>query len=194
MEDDMTTEKTTGQGQIPPPSVLIFAWAMILFLVNGCARIPLIYPSGSINKISGSLSIYNFKYVPAETGKVKPYQIRNTAVGNLKFDKNIDIFFRDAVIAELSSAGTKTGDNDLSLSGEIKEFFIDELSASADWTLIVNYSIRNLQTGRILYESTKATKRNASKLINISSAVNEMIKLNIEELIKDENFIKAINN
>lgn len=190
----MTTEKTTGQGQIPPPSVLIFAWAMILFLVNGCARIPLIYPSGSINKISGSLSIYNFKYVPAETGKVKPYQIRNTAVGNLKFDKNIDIFFRDAVIAELSSAGTKTGDNDLSLSGEIKEFFIDELSASADWTLIVNYSIRNLQTGRILYESTKATKRNASKLINISSAVNEMIKLNIEELIKDENFIKAINN
>jgi hypothetical protein len=93
----------------------------------------------------------------------------------------------------LNSAGIKLDDKNRILVGEIEDFLIDELSASVDWTLIVNYSVKNLQTGGILYESTKITKRNASKLVNISSAVNEMIKLNIEELLQDEAFIKAIN-
>jgi uncharacterized lipoprotein len=148
---------------------------------------------GSVSKISGSGSISNFKYIPAETGKVKPYQIRNTSLGSLKFDKNIDIFLRDAIFEELNSAGVKLDDKNRILVGKIEDFLIDELSASVDWTLIVNYSVKNLQIGGILYESTKITKRNASKLVNISSAVNEMIKLNIEELLQDKEFIKAIN-
>ena len=78
------------------------------------------------------------------------------------------------------------------MSGEIEDFLIDELSASADWTLKVNYSVKNLQTGKTLYESTKITKRNVSKLVNISHVVNEMIKLNIEELLKDEEFVTTI--
>jgi hypothetical protein len=193
MEEDLTMKKTTFSRQILVPTAIIFLWGATLFFVEGCARIPLSYLSGSINKISGSVSISNFKYVPAETGKVKTYQIRNTAVDSLKFDKNIDTFFRDAVVTELSSTGVKVNDKNRFLDGEIEDFLIDELSTSADWTLTVNYSVKNIQTGKILYESTKITKRNASKLVNISSAVNEMIKLNIEELLKDEEFIKAIN-
>ena len=57
----------------------------------------------------------------------------------------------------------------------------------------VHYLAKNLQTGDTVYASTKTTQRKASKLVNISSALNEMIKLNIEELLKDETFIKAIN-
>lgn len=180
--------------QILNITAIIFLWGTFLFLVSGCTRIPLNFSPGTINKISGNISISTFKYVPAEIGKVKPYQIRNTSLGSLKFDKNIDTFFRDAVVTEINSSGIKLDDNNRDLGGEIKDFLIDELSASADWTLIVNYSIKNLQTGKTLYESTKITKRNASKLINISSVVNEMMKLNIEDLLKDENFIKAINN
>jgi len=185
-------KKTGGIKHILAMTAIIFLWEMILFLVSGCARIPLSYSPGTINKLSGSLSISDFKYVPAEIGKVKPFQIRNTSLGSLKFDKNIDTFFRNAVIAELSSAGIKTGNNNLVLGGDVEDFLIDELSISADWTLKVNYSVKNLQTGKTLYESTKITKRNASKLVNISTAVNEMIKLNIEELFKDEDFLKTI--
>ncbi|KQC11254.1 MAG: hypothetical protein APR62_01665 [Smithella sp. SDB] len=174
--------------------ILIFImliWAHFL-LVEGCARIPLNYLPGSINKISGRVSISNFKYIPAESGQVKPYQIRNTSFGSLNFDKNIDTFFRNAVFAHLRSARLTLDDKNKVLSGEIEDFLIDELSAGADWTLKVNYSVKNQQTGKHLYESTKVTRCNASKLANISSVVNEMVKLNVEELLKDAEFLKTI--
>lgn len=185
-------KKTGGIKHILAMTAIIFLWEIILFLVSGCARIPLSYSPGTINKISGSLSISDFKYVPAEIGKVKPFQIRNKSMGSLKFDKNIDTFFKNAVIAELSSAGIKPGYNNLVLDGEIEDFLIDELSTSADWTLKVNYSVKNLQTGKTLYESTKITKRNVSKLASISRVVNEIIKLNIEELLKDVELVTTI--
>jgi hypothetical protein len=186
-------KKIAGSRKILVLTVIIILWGVTLFFIEGCARIPLSHLPGSVSKISGSVSISNFKYVPAESGKVKSYQIRNTSIGSLKFDKNIDTFFRDAVFAELHSTGIKLDDKNLVLGGEIKDFLIDELSASVDWTLIVNYSVNNLQTGDTLYKSTKITKRKVSKLVNISSAVAEMIKLNIEELLQDKEFIKAIN-
>jgi uncharacterized lipoprotein len=67
------------------------------------------------------------------------------------------------------------------------------LISSVDWTLRVHYLVNNLQTSDTVYASTKTTQRKASKLVNIFSALNEMIRLNIEELLKDEAFIKAIN-
>jgi len=187
-------KKIAGSRKILVLTVIILLWGVTLFFMEGCARIPLSYLPGSVSKISGSVSISNFKYIPAEAGKVKSYQIRNTSLGSLKFDKNIDTFFRDAVFAELHSSGIKLDDKNQVLDGEIEDFLIDEMSASVDWTLIVNYSVKKLQTGNTLYKSTKITKRNASKLVNISSAVNEMIKLNIEELLKDEEFIKVISS
>jgi hypothetical protein len=164
-----------------------------MFLIEGCARIPLSYLPSSVSKVSGSVSVSDFKYLPAETGKVKPFQIHNTALRNLKFDKDINIFFRDAVSVELRFAGVKLDDKTRVIGGEIEDFLIDESSYSVDWTLKVHYLIKNLQTGNILYASTKTTQRNASKLLNVNSTLNEVIKLNIEELFKDEAFIKAIN-
>jgi len=173
--------------------IILLLLAVAMFFVEGCAKIPLNYSPGSVSKASGSISVSNFKYLPAETGKVKLYQIRNTALGSLKFDKNIDTFFRDAVIKELHSAGVKLDEKTRVLGGEIEDFLIDELSSSVDWTLKVHYLVKNLQTGDTVYESTTTTRRKASKLVNVSSALNEMIKLNIEELLNDEAFIKAIN-
>jgi hypothetical protein len=174
-------------------TAILLLSGVTIFFVQGCARIPLSYMPGSISKASGSVSVSTFKYLPAETGKIKPFQIRNTALGNLKFDKNIDIFFRDAIVAELGFSGVKTGDKTRVLGGEIEDFLIDELSTRADWTLKVHYLIINPQTGNIVFSSTKTTKRKASKLVNVSSALNEMIKLNIEELLKDEAFVQAIH-
>jgi uncharacterized lipoprotein len=164
-----------------------------MFFVDGCTRIPLSYLSSSVNKVSGSVSISNFKYLPAETGAVKPFQIRNTALGKLKFDRNIDIYFRESVSMELRFAGVKLDDKTRVLNGEIEDLLVDDLSYNADWTLKVHYLIKNLQTGGTVYASTKTTQCKASKLMNVNSALNDIIKLNIEELMKDEAFIKAIN-
>jgi len=164
-----------------------------MFFVDGCTKIPLSYLPSSVNKVSGSVSISNFKYFPAETGEVKPFQIRNTALGKLKFDKNIDIYFRESVSMELRFAGVTLDNKTRVLNGEIEYLLIDDLSYDADWTLIVHYLIKDLQTGDIVYSSTKSTQCKASKLMNVNSALNDIIKLNIEELMKDEAFIKAIN-
>jgi uncharacterized lipoprotein len=94
---------------------------------------------------------------------------------------------------ELRFAGVTLDNKTRVLNGEIEYLLIDDLSYDADWTLIVHYLIKDLQTGDIVYSSTKSTQCKASKLINVNSALNEIIKLNIEELLKDEAFIKAIN-
>jgi len=164
-----------------------------MFFVDGCSRIPLSYLPSSVNKVSGSVSISNFKYLPAETGEVKPFQIRNTALGKLKFDKNIDIYFRESVSMELRFTGVTLDNKTRVLNGEIEDFLVDDLSYNAEWTLRVHYLIKDLQTGDIVYSSTKITQCKASKLMNVNSALNDIIKLNIEELMKDEAFIKAIN-
>jgi hypothetical protein len=175
-------------------TTILLLFGIVMFFVDGCARIPLSYLPSSVNKVSGSVSISNFKYLPAETGEVQPFQIRNTALGKLKFDKNIDIYFRESVSMELRFAGVVGLDNKTRvLNGEIEDLMVDDLSYNADWTLRVHYLIKDLQTGDIVYSSTKITQCKASKLMNVNSALNDIIKLNIEELMKDEAFIKAIH-
>ncbi|MGP8153455.1 MAG: hypothetical protein ACLQBQ_04825 [Smithella sp.] len=186
-------QKLAGSRRVLSLTAMLLLLRVAMFFVDGCARIPLSYLPSSANKVSGSVSVSSFKYLPAETGKVKPFQIRNTALGNLKFDKNINIFFRDSVAAELRFSGVELDDKTRVLSGEIEDLLIDDLSYDVNWTLKVNYLVKDLQTGDAVYASTKTTQRKASKLVNVNSALNEMIKLNIEELIKDEGFIKAIN-
>ena len=94
---------------------------------------------------------------------------------------------------ELRFAGVKLDNKTRVLNGEIEDLLIDDLSYNADWSLIVHYLIKDLQTGEIVYSSTKTTQCKASKLMNVNSALNDIIKLNIEELMKDEAFIRAIN-
>ncbi|MGD0278770.1 MAG: hypothetical protein ABSC11_05650 [Smithella sp.] len=186
-------QKPAGSRRVLSPAAILLLFGFAMFSVDGCARIPLSYLPGSASKVSGSVSVSGFKYLPAETGKVKPFQIRNKALGSLKFDKNINIFFRDSVAAQLRFAGIKLDDKTRVLSGEIEDLLVDDLSYNVEWILKVHYLVKDLQTGDAVYESTKTTQRKASKLANVNSALNEMIKLNIEELTEDDAFIKAIN-
>ena len=186
-------QKTVGSKKILMLTATLLLWGVTVLFVEGCAKISLSYLPGSISKVSGDVSVSDFKYLPAETGKVKPFPIRNTAWGNLKFNKDISVFFKDAVSQELRFAGVKLDDKTRVLSGEIEDFLIDESTYNVDWTLKVRYLVKNMRTGEIAYTSTKTTQRRASKLVNLNSALNEMIKLNMEELFKDEAFIKAIN-
>ena len=140
---------------------------------------------------SGSTAVAPFMYTPATTGKVKPNQIRNTAIGDSLLEQSIDIFVRDAIFKELRFVGVNVADQSKKLSGEIQEFLMDDLGFNIDWTLIIKYTVRNESV--VMFESVKAVKRQTTKLANVFGALNETIKLNVEELIKDPDFVRAIN-
>lgn len=141
---------------------------------------------------NGSVIVTPFSYLPAVTGKVKANQIQNTAIGNLYFDQNIDVMIHDAVFKELRFVGIKVDGSDRKLTGEIQEFLIDDLGYSVDWTLIVKYRV--VTDSGVVYESVKEVKRNTNKFANMFGSLNETIKFNVEELLKDQAFLAAIKS
>lgn len=80
------------------------------------------------------------------------------------------------------------------LTGEVGDFLIDDLGYSIDWTIKVLYRVKATQTNQSLYESKAVTQRNTNKFANPFGAMNEVIKLSIDEIIKDPAFLKAIND
>jgi uncharacterized lipoprotein len=178
-------------------------------LITGCGTTPAVpvnYSPSSVLSASGSLKITDFTYLPAEPVAAnapapadkkprKPVarnQIRNTAIGNVFIDRDVNIFVRDAVFAELRFVGIKTDGTGTVLRGQIEEFLIDDLGYSIDWTLRVRYELLNAGNNTPVYQSVKNTQRNTAKFANVFGALNETIKLNAEELIKDQAFLAAI--
>jgi hypothetical protein len=172
------------------------AWIGGLFAVGltGCATAPLPvnYAPSSVLTASGATTVSTFAYLPADKGVVTPNQIRNTAIGNIKIEKDVNAFFRDAVFSELRFVGVKLDNTDRVLSGEIVEFLIDDLGYSVDWTLAVKYRVNLGSSHTPVYEAEKVTKRNTAKFANVFGALNETVKLNVEEILKDPAFIAAI--
>jgi uncharacterized lipoprotein len=160
-------------------------------VLSGCATtLPVNYSPSSTMTASGAVAVVPFTYLPATTGKVEPNQIRNTALGSAMFDQNIDVLIRDAVFKELRFVGIGVNNQETKLSGEIQEFLIDDFGYSVDWTLRVKYIVTD--SSGTTYESVKETKRNTNKFVNVFGSLNETIKLNVEDLLKDPAFINSI--
>jgi len=139
----------------------------------------------------GALSLADFKYLPSEPSaqnKVPADVIRNTAMGTARIDRPVDKYIRDAVFSELRLVGIKTNDNSRVLSGDIQEFLIDDLGYSVDWTLRIRYVLTDATSKGVVFDSIKETKRNTAKFANAFGAMNETVKLNVEELLKDSRF------
>ena len=166
--------------------------SIMLLYLGGCAHtIPLNYAPSSVLTASGAVTVSDFRYLPAEKGIVEPNVIRNTALGTPRFEQNIGPFFRDAVFKELRFVGIKTDGKDRILMGEITEFLIDDLGFSVDWILQVHYYVKSAQGGQ-LYDCEKITRKKSAKFANPFGAINETIKLNVDELIKEPGFIESI--
>ncbi len=193
-------------------SLQVFVVALGAALLAGCTTppIPVNYSPSSVLSASGTLKISDFAYLPAQaptadaTGAdttkkqkskkkvVAKNQIRNTAIGDIMIDRDVAVFVRDAVFAELRFVGIKTDSSATVLHGQIEEFLIDDLGYSIDWTLRVKYELVTAGSTTPVYTSVKNTQRNTAKFANVFGALNETIKLNAEELIKDQAFLAAI--
>jgi hypothetical protein len=166
-------------------------------LLAGCAStVPMNYSPSSVKSATGALSVADFRYLPAEPSAPKPVAadvIRNTAMGTIKIDREVKVFVRDAVFAELRFVGIKTNDGGKVLTGNIEEFLVDDLGFNVDWTLRINYSLTDSASKQVIYTSVKSTQRRTGKFVNPFGALNETLKLNVEQLLDDKDFIKAIN-
>lgn len=175
---------------------VVLAFSAIILTGCGTSRgLTVTYAPLSTKTISGNIDVGSFTYLPSNPGTPKAVPadvIRNTAMGEIKIDKNVNVFVRDAVFLELRAMGAKMNHPSKVLSGEIEEFFIDDLGYSIDWTLRIKYTITDKTSSAVVYQAVKNTQRKTAKFGNPLGALNETIKINVEQLTEDSDFIKAI--
>lgn len=153
--------------------------------MSGCASTPLTlnYAPSSTLSVEGQVAVGDFKYLPGQLNdKVKSNQIRNTALGSVVFEKNIDEYIETALFLESRFVGIKLNEQAQSIHGEINEFLIDDLGFSIDWTLDIRYVLDGC------YDETHVLNKRTDKFGDVFGNLNEVIKLNIEMLLDDEAF------
>ena len=172
---------------------LTFLAVSVSFLA-GCATAPapVNYAPSSVLSATGSVSVVDFRYLPYESGAVAKNQIKNTALGKIEIDRDVKDFVRDAVFAEFRFVGVKLDNRNRTVGGDIAEFLVDDLGFNVDWTLRVRYLVKEVGDNKMLFESEKVVQRRTAKFVNPFGALNEIIKLNVEQLLKDPEFIKVI--
>jgi len=162
--------------------------------LGACATPPIVinYAPSSTMTVEGAMEVGNFKYLPGEKPEVKPNQIRNTAMGEIVFEKNIDEYFKTALFVESRFVGIKVKKSDTVVSGEINDFLIDDLGYSVDWKLDVHYLVKKNGATEICFDKTKLIEKNTSKFVNVFGSLNEIMKLNVEQLFSDKDFLACI--
>lgn len=176
-------------------AVKLLGVIILAVIATGCAQAPITlnYAPGSTMSVDGELKVGDFKYLPAENNKrIKPNQIRNTAMGSVLLEKNINEYFETALFTESRFVGIKVKDSSNIVSGEIIEFLIDDLGYSIDWTLEVKYLIRTNEKSEC-YSKIQKIEKNTAKFANPFGTLNEVMKLNIEKAFSDAEFVSCIS-
>lgn len=167
--------------------------------LTGCGTQPGLtvnYSPSSVKSAQGTLDVGDFTYSAVDPKSSKPIpknQIRNTAMGEILLDREVSKFVRDGVFSELRFVGMKIAPGSQTLTADIEEFLIDDLGYSIDWTFRIKYALTDTASGKAVYTSTKLIQRKTAKFGNPLGALNETIKLSVEQLIEDPEFIKSVN-
>ncbi|WP_444895870.1 hypothetical protein [Microbulbifer sp. SSSA005] len=176
-------------------AVKLFGVIILAVIAAGCAQAPITlnYAPSSTMSVDGELKVGKFKYLPAENNnRVKPNQIRNTAMGSILLEKNINEYFETAMFTESRFVGIKVKDSNNVVSGEIIEFLIDDLGYSIDWTLEVKYLVSADESSEC-YSKAHKIEKNTAKFANPFGTLNEVMKLNIEKVFSDSEFVSCVS-
>lgn len=76
----------------------------VAVILTGCSSAPITlnYAPSSTMSVEGEVKVGDFKYLPGENNKnIKPNQIRNTAMGSILLEKNVDEYFETALLLNL---------------------------------------------------------------------------------------------
>jgi hypothetical protein len=157
----------------------------MLLVIGGsaCAPATVLYTPGSLATGHGDVRVDKFRYRPAESGRVAPNQIANTAMGSLKISDNVDEYFSNALKSELKYAGFSLGRGDLTLTGVIEDFTADDIGYSIDWKLVVVYRLRHGDS--VVYEKPITVAHKASKFVEPLTGLNKSIRMSFDRLMED---------
>jgi uncharacterized lipoprotein len=167
---------------------------VISLFIYGCATPPIAlnYSPSSLLTTSGNINIGNFKYQPFIKKQVEENEIRNTAAGYFKIEMPVATLISNALKLEFKFMGTKLDTkSNKELTGEIRNFLLDDLGFSVDVTLAVNYIFK--VNDKPCFEKEFITQKNAAKFSNPTGLVSETIKNNIESLVQNSQFIACLN-
>lgn len=138
-----------------------------------------------------SIEVAAFAYHPLIDGKVKlANQIRNTAAGSIHISTDVSEFVRRINALELEKTGILLNDkSEIQLSGDIIEFYIDDVGYSATIHYSIMYIIRN-KSGKVLYSKTfTPTPLKVGKFGTAAEAVqslNGQVSTAYDMFIKDQ--------
>ncbi|MGH8780152.1 hypothetical protein [Paraburkholderia sp.] len=149
-----------------------------------------------VEPVTGSLAIapaQDFVYVPALSEHHSANRIENTAVSSIFLKQDVNAAVRDAIAAQLRLAGFDVAGTRRVLSGRIEKCFVDDERSPAHWTLKIYYVVTDVETGRVVYTSTKTVRREAPKFTNNAIALEDTVRANVQILIDDSSFASALN-
>ncbi|TXH36777.1 MAG: hypothetical protein E6Q98_09985 [Rhodospirillaceae bacterium] len=167
-----------------------------LLSLSACAQtvisLPPYTPTGT-QELAGGVNVQEFKYTP-KSG-VAPNVIHNTAAGQLKLTEPVSSYITNAVKREFRQAGLSIkADNRCSLQGEINDLTIDDLGFSATYLSDFRYVLWD-ENKKTLLDNVYKVKFDTTKFVVaevIFANINKVISSNIEELMSDKAFQKAI--
>jgi hypothetical protein len=162
--------------------------SLSLGLLAGCAT----NAPSSAPPAAGSISVGDFRYLPHESGALAANQVKSNTAGKYDIDKDVKDYVRDDVVDALRSAGIKLNDPNRALGGDIQLFLVDYVGSNIDLTFKVRYQVKDLGKNKVLFESEKIVKRTVGNSMSPYIAADETIKLSVDKLLEDPQFIKVI--
>lgn len=136
----------------------------------------------------GAVEVGPFAY-SVKTAKMEATEIPNRALmTTVNADKPIAELMHDLTLNELRSTGIQVRGSDRMLTGDIQKYKTDDIATPQEWMITVHFSVKD-KAGTSLYDAVKTVE-----ITNDKYVVNFLeMKLVIEALISDPDFIKAIN-
>ena len=156
--------------------VLSAAFALAACASSERPNVSLTYtPAGTI-ELTGHMDVKEFAYTEEEAKA--PNHIPNSAIGNIYITEPVGQYFANALKQELRTAKVSLqGDVNCSIEGTIQRLKLGDLGFSVDYTLEVNYSVKN-KVGDELFSAHRNTFMEASKfggLTTLSKVFSENI-------------------
>lgn len=163
-------------------------------LTPACSTpVPLGYAPGSSLSARGSVGLGEIRYLPAESGRVAANQLRNAELQKVLVEPDVKTFVADALGRELRFIGLRTDAAAPVLGGLIRDFRVDDFSDRPQWTLTIDYQLRDAEGG-LIYAAEKTSTRRTVPQQMLKTGLNEVLRANVEALVRDPAFLAAIGS
>jgi len=163
----------------------------LLILTSACtATVDNNYSAQSYVKIgAGEVSMGNFEYTPAINGKVDDNEVKNAKYSNaIRVAGGIAEYIKKATEIEFEHAGLMVVEgSNVQVRAEIHELIMKDNVFNVQWGIKINYSLIELDTGKILINKLYETKDSSSALMptNVNTQISELVSDTVEKFMSD---------